>query len=62
MFRIAAKTHLNKLRVLQVKSLRKITGLYWYMKIRDIERDHNVPTKNKPGARQIIKDLASYVS
>jgi hypothetical protein len=40
---IAAKTHLNKIRVLQAKTLRKITGAPWYMRTRDIERDLKVP-------------------
>jgi len=40
---IAAKTNLNKIRVLQAKTLRSISWAPWYMRTRDIERDLNVP-------------------
>ncbi|XP_044572650.1 uncharacterized protein LOC6499571 isoform X1 [Drosophila ananassae] len=40
---IAAKTHLNKIRVLQAKTLRRISGAPWFIRTRDIERDLNVP-------------------
>nr|P21329.1 RecName: Full=RNA-directed DNA polymerase from mobile element jockey; AltName: Full=Reverse transcriptase [Drosophila funebris]AAA28649.1 ORF2; putative [Drosophila funebris] len=40
---IAARTHLNKIRVLQAKMLRKISGAPWYMRTRDIECDLKVP-------------------
>nr|P21328.1 RecName: Full=RNA-directed DNA polymerase from mobile element jockey; AltName: Full=Reverse transcriptase [Drosophila melanogaster]AAA28675.1 ORF2, reverse transcriptase (put.); putative [Drosophila melanogaster] len=40
---IAAKSHLNKIRILQAKTLRRISGAPWYMRTRDIERDLKVP-------------------
>ncbi|KAH8235175.1 hypothetical protein KR032_003998 [Drosophila birchii] len=40
---IAAKSNLNKIRILQAKTLRRITGAPWYMRTSDIERDLKVP-------------------
>jgi len=40
---IAARTNLNKIRALQAKTLRRISGAPWIMRTRDIERDLNVP-------------------
>ncbi|XP_070066455.1 RNA-directed DNA polymerase from mobile element jockey isoform X5 [Drosophila virilis] len=40
---IAAKTHLNKIRIIQAKTLRKITGAEWYIRTRDIAKDLKVP-------------------
>jgi len=38
-----AKTHLNKIRVLQAKTLRMISRSPWYIRTRNIERDLKVP-------------------
>jgi len=40
---IAAKTNLNKIRVLQAKSLQRICGAPWFTRTRDMKRDLNVP-------------------
>ncbi|KAH8285528.1 hypothetical protein KR054_010553, partial [Drosophila jambulina] len=50
----AAKSNLNKIRVAQAKILRKISGVPWYIRNRDIERNLKVP---KVG--DVLKNLAT---
>ncbi|KAH8354571.1 hypothetical protein KR059_004782, partial [Drosophila kikkawai] len=40
---IAVRCHLNKIRIRQAKTLRRISRAPWYMRTRDIERDLKVP-------------------
>ncbi|KAH8243541.1 hypothetical protein KR032_008421 [Drosophila birchii] len=57
---IAAKSNLNKIRILQAKTLRRITGAPWYMRTSDIERDLKVPKIDVAG--DVAGNVADYVA
>jgi len=40
---IAARSHLNKIRVSQSQTLRKLSGAAWYIRNKDIEQELKVP-------------------